>query len=370
MKILFDHQIFNLQQRGGISRYFAEIIGGLRKQGFTAELALKYADNSLTDDLGIDSGKHPFSHFSALKGYKNFMEWMNRKNSINAIRSGNFDLFHPTYYHPYFLNKPFEKPFVITIHDMIHEKLSHKTSVMDTTAVHKKLLAEKADHIIAVSENTKRDIIEIYKIPESKITVIHHGFSLQNIASEPINSFNLEQYILFVGERAGYKNFDWLVSNAAHWLKEHKITLVVVGGKSLSHEEKTKISSLGLNDFIKHFNGVSDAQLSGLYQNALAFIYPSIYEGFGLPILEAFAQSCPVILPRASCFPEVAGDGAIYYEVNDNISLTNSLNAVLDKNTSADLIQKAQKRLAQFSWEKSVSAHIQVYEQVIKSKSN
>ena len=99
-------------------------------------------------------------------------------------------------------------------------------------------------------------------------------------------------------------------------------------------------------------------------------MYPSVYEGFGLPILEAFAQNCPVILPRASCFPEVAGEGALYYEVNDKEGLVNSLNAVLNENIRTELLQKAQKRLTQFSWEKSVKAHIQVYEQVIKSKSN
>lgn len=367
MKILFDHQIFNLQKRGGISRYFAEIIGGLRKNGVSAELALRFSDNMLTDELGFDTKQNPFRNFSNLKGYKNFMEWLNRSNSLKVIRQGNFDVFHPTYYHPYFLEKIPQKPFVITIHDMIHEKLSHKTSVMDTTAKHKKLLAEKASHIIAVSENTKNDVIGFYGLPENKITVIHHGFSLESISPNAVETLQNVPFLLFVGERTGYKQFDWLLQNAAKWLKENGITLVVVGGKALSGEEKEKIQALGLDEFVRHLNHVSDAQLSWLYQQASAFVYPSIYEGFGLPILEAFAQNCPVILPVASCFPEVAGDAAFYYEVNDEIGFVNCLNAALDEQQRAAMIQKSQKRLSHFSWKKSVQEHLKVYENALKS---
>jgi len=175
MRIFYDYQIFLTQRYGGISRYFYEIIKYL-----SDEQKMEIASSVLFSNNSYISSNEYIKHFDfypnkQFRGKYRFMLTLNKLKSVFDLKHQNFDIFHPTYYDPYFLNYIGNKPFVLTIHDMTHEKFSNLFPGIDKTSRRKKLLAEKASKIIAVSNCTKNDIIELLGIPESKIEVIYHG---------------------------------------------------------------------------------------------------------------------------------------------------------------------------------------------------
>src|SRR5271157_3721367 len=185
MRVLYDHQIFAMQNYGGISRYFFELMSNLDKDvGIDLELSI-----ALTNNYYISHINYPFQKTSSIErqismkmspihrlpGLKKFL---NLERSKKILLRQDFDILHPTYYNPYFLNYLGEKPFVLTIHDMIHEIFPEYYSLSDKTISWKQTLAERASKIIAVSENTRKDIIKFLGVSPNKIAVIHHGASI------------------------------------------------------------------------------------------------------------------------------------------------------------------------------------------------
>lgn len=362
MRILFDHQTFHIQRFGGISRYFFELISRLSDD--SVNVALLFSMNRYIKH-------HPkYSHTNVTKKLFKFNEGvfrrLNKKNSLSKIAKGDFDVFHPTYYDPYFLNALGDKPFVLTIHDMMHERFSQYFSADDHTAEKKRLLAQKARRIIAISENTKRDIIEILGVDESKIDVVYHGFDCNGIAEGRPEGLP-EKYILYVGERRGYKNFDSTVKAFALVRQTHPDCHLVMTGRKLSKEERKQFDALGLTDFVKDYTDICDEVLMQLYHHARLFVYPSLYEGFGIPILEAFSQRCPVVLSRASCFPEVAGDAGEYFDPeNDESQAVAMLRVMNDDSRRAELIKSGEARLKLFTWDSTVEKTSEVYKKAYR----
>ncbi|HEY4322834.1 MAG TPA: glycosyltransferase family 1 protein [Mucilaginibacter sp.] len=356
MKILFDHQIFTEQKYGGISRYFANLYEGINAQpGMESKLGLLFTNNAYLKNLQLPAG--------FLNGYiqkESRRIKYNKWYSKYLLNQNNFDVFHPTYYNPYFL-KSLKKPFVLTVHDMIHELFPQYFDVALDPKIYKGKAIEQADHIIAISESTKRDILKFYDVREHKISVIHHGFKMQ-VEENVKNDITIESnYILFVGDRGGYKNFELFIRAAASIILKHSIKLICAGGGVFKAEEIKILNELNVVNNVQQLNA-TDEQLRNLYRNALAFVYPSLYEGFGLPILEAFFNSCPVILSNTSSLPEVAGDAAQYFDPNDEQTITNAIEQVItDKSRRNELKTKGVERLKQFSFESCLQKTIQVY---------
>jgi glycosyltransferase involved in cell wall biosynthesis len=283
----------------------------------------------------------------------------NRSISKNAIKHSDFDIFHPTYYSPYFLGaiKERQKPFVLTIHDMTFERYPQNVLFYDRTIQHKKRLITEADHIIAVSENTKRDIVEILGTDPSKISVVHHGYKP---VAEPAPQL-FEHYILFVGDRKGYKNFQPWLSAIRPVLESNPTLKVVCTGSPFTAAEQNMFAEWNIADRMRHISA-NDAQMASLYRHALCFVFPSQYEGFGIPILEAFNGGCPVCLSDASCFPEVAGDAAIYFDPGDAQSMHDTLKELLtSSNLRDELRQKGAARSKEYSLERMVEQTCNVY---------
>ena len=378
MRILYDYQIFQWQRVGGISNSFVNLIQNLPS---TAEfqIGIKDSDNVHLKESGLVQvrpfsseqnfltnryfyGKgYLFKWFSAIFPSINSRE-VNRKYSIDLLKSGQFDVFHPTFFEDYFLPYLNKTPYVFTIHDMITEKF--KTGdILQTN--NKKTLVDRASHIIAVSNNTKQDLMDIFNVPESKITVIYHG------ASEimPSNDFQVgvDNYILFVGQRGGYKNFIPMVKSLLPVLERHQDIKIICTGADFSLQERSLFKENGLQDRVIH-KSPSDAELRALYANALCFIFPSLYEGFGIPILEAWKCGCPVILNKKSCFPEIAKDAAVFFTLDNNYS---DLDRVMEsfltmpENEKDLLLQRQNKRLQDFSWKKSAEMLLDVYRGVM-----
>jgi glycosyltransferase involved in cell wall biosynthesis len=223
----------------------------------------------------------------------------------------------------------------------------------------KENLANKANHIIAVSQNTKKDIINIFGIKENKISVIYHSTSLhskEGVIKVP------EKFILYVGDRhAGYKNFKFMVRAVSSILKEYKELNVVCLGHDFDVNERELLRNLGVsNRFISMF--ASEDLISEIYCKALFLLYPSYYEGFGIPILEAFALSCPVLLSDIYCFREIAKDAGFYFNAKDIVDLREKISVLLvDKDIRKRMIVNGLSRSSDFSWIKSTEQTVAVY---------
>lgn len=384
MNILYDHQAFTMQTHGGVSKCFAELIAHLPAQ-ISYQIGIKESDNlyliekDLVKDLKscnltLKNFLIPFS----FKGKGTLFNWINQlfpqyPSSINInknycielLKSKNFDIFHPTFFDLYHLDYIGKKPFVLTVHDMTPELFPQYYSHNFSQIKNKKILADKATHIIAVSEQTKRDLIEILQIPEKKISVIYHGGP--DIAKKQITPIINDNYILYVGNRGTYKNFNRFIYCFAQILKRYPSLKLVCTGKSFDNKETTLFKKLKITDNIIHIFA-DDSQLNNLYQHALAFIYPSLYEGFGIPILEAYANECPVLLNEKSCFPEIAQDAAIYFQLDEqNNTFIETMNTFLNNYPKFrnELVNKGKKRLQEFSWEKSAKQLANIYENII-----
>ncbi len=294
-------------------------------------------------------------------GQTSFIKFFNNQLQRQHFKT-DYDIFHPTYYNPYFLDYIGSKPFVLTIHDLTHEKQGWSTKWNDWSIKGKKILAEKAVRIIAVSENTKKDIVELLNIHPDKITVIYHGC---NFVPNREKKMHLpERFILFVGERGGYKNFINLAKAFSQLCKSDNELRLIVAGKPFSADEQALLKSLSIDEnTIQLFAG--NEELAELYASALAFVFPSTYEGFGIPILEAFTCGCPVILSDASCFPEIAGNAGAYFDPLSVDAMVEAIKKIIDDSSYRNnLIQAGTERAKLFSWEKAAAETLQLYKSI------
>lgn len=386
MKVLYDSQAFDMQTHGGISRCFAELYSHLPKD-IDAHISVLESNNVYLQNLGYKSEGELYNNFlwskdSALKKllYKlyynaKFGEYsrldrtpkINRHLSVKEIKSKGFDILHPTFFDPYFLKYIGNLPFVITVHDMIPELFPQYYARNDFQILQKNIVIPKATHLIAISEQTKKDLCSTMNIKESQVSVVYHGVDeTPYIPTE--NNRRSYEYILFVGERHYYKNFNLFAKSCVPILKRHKDLKVICTGKSFTEEENAMFKSWGVENRFIHEFVVTNHEMLDLYHDALAFIYPSSYEGFGLPILEAYKAECPILLNHASCFPEIAGDAAIYFHLN---STTNNFEEQfetfyhLDGIEKKELIRKQKERSKLFSWKVSAQKLSNIYKQTI-----
>lgn len=387
MKILYDHQAFTLQTHGGVTRCFAELISNLPAD-MSAVVAVKESNNvylrekelvdglrpmSISRDTFMGGVNNPFKEFvfnclNYIPGVKT-PKVLNRQYGIELLKKGEFDVFHPTFFDGYFLPYLNDKPFVLTIHDLISERMEKDRNRNDAQIKQRQRLIGKAAHIIAVSENTKRDIVELLKVPEQKISVIYHG--APDIDLSVIGTFPIVQgdYLLFVGARnVAYKNFRPFVEQCAPLLRDNRDLKIVCTGSPFTLEELALFVELGIDKQVVQMF-VSSSELYNLYHYASLFVFPSAYEGFGIPILEAFACGCPVLLNDASCFPEIARDAAKYFDIDSpygDRSLEQAIKSLLvDKEERERLIGRGFGRLKEFSWEKAALQLAQVYRSLV-----
>lgn len=362
MKILFDFQILVTQKFGGISRYFYEL-----HQGFKSE-----------NDIRVQCIQSRNEYFDSIIS-KRFYDTDNRIKLkiigiINRIhRFFNIiyfrpDIFHATYYDLWLIPfLPKNTKLVITIHDMIHEKYPHYFPESDQTSKRKKLACKKADLIISISENTKLDLIDCFSLDENKIKVVHHGLC-QEIANRINNSSKKKNQVLFVGKRDGYKNFSFFVSSVSSIMIANSISLVCAGGGKFTKRELELFKKLGILDLVSQ-RSVSDQELNILYSESLFLAFPSIYEGFGLPILESWSNGTPLLLSDNSCFKEIASDAALFFKVDNNQDLKERFYELYsDEQLRNELTILGTRRLEAFSKNLMISKTMDAYKSVLNSK--
>lgn len=244
-----------------------------------------------------------------------------------------------------------------------------------------KYSVQQAKKIITISESSKDDIIKKYQVPVHNVAVVYPGIK-QPMNLEP-NIYGFTQlqekydlsdnFVLFVGTLQPRKNIVRLIEAFAKVdpSKKEKLQLVVVGKKGWLYEEILQTPErLGINDRVKFLHGISDEELTVLYKHALCYVLPSLYEGFGLPVLEAMKQGCPVITSKISSLPEAGGDAALYVDPKDTDDIAKKIEKLIsDEGLRKDLVAKGYKQVEKFSWEKTAKETLAVLEEVVHMSS-
>ena len=372
LKILLDPQIFNEQTFGGISRYYTEIYSEIKKRDHAdIYCPLLYTDNIHFKESPLFLESFQFRMRMFIKYGKILRYFLprklkkrNRKLFTKLLQQEKFDVFVPTYYDTSFLNVT-QKPFVLTVYDMIHEIFPQYFLEDTVTVPNKKLLLEKASRVIAISKSTKNDILRIYPhIPADKIDVVPLSYAIKSPTENRPNLPN--KYLLFVGNRSVYKNFTFFIKAIASLLVDDpELMLLCAGGNAFKDNELQIIAELGISNQVSQQN-FEDNELYHYYKNALCFIFPSEYEGFGIPVLEAMACDCPVILANHSSFPEVAGEAGLYFELNNAGDLNAKVfSLVNDPELRNHYRELGLEQVKKFSWKKTADECLQVFKKAI-----
>ena len=372
MRVTFDSQIFCLQQYGGISRYFASLAREMdRMDGMTAKIVAPLHVNEYLSELrdGIVSGRKinnrriPKSFLCVVSAF-----------AEAVLRYGlKPDVVHETYYYPQ-IRGPRRAPLVISVYDMNYERHPEFFPKGDPMPGWKRAAVERADHVICISENTRRDLIEFCGIAEERVSVTYLGYDPPaSMLSRQTADGNCEiprlsdkPYLLYVGSRTGCKNFRRLLDAVASssWIRRD-FNLVCFGGGAFTPDECAMIERLGLEKCVSQMSG-KDSLLAVTYRDAVLFVYPSLYEGFGIPPLEAMSLDCPVVCSNASSIPEVVGDAAVMFDPSDTDDMRARLETVLNSGSlREDLVARGRLRRDLFSWQRCARETVAIYERIL-----
>jgi glycosyltransferase involved in cell wall biosynthesis len=370
MNLLYDHSIFRLQRYGGISRYFYELITRLSA---IKEVNINLFEGFHVNEYGLSNYKNGFALYTGYKvpeiqyagyAFEIFNKfWFKRNYSKLDI-----DIYHPTYYRKD-LGAFKKTPIVLTVYDMIHELYASQFWNSKWVIESKSESIKAADIIICISENTKKDLIKIYDVPEEKVKVVYLANSLQKsnlVSFENLKlNYNINKpYILYVGDRRAHKNFQFLLEVYASQFSK-KYDLVCFGGGNITRKESDLIKKFDLSKNVIQVHG-NDTMLASWYKNSFCFIYPSLYEGFGIPLLEAMAMECPIIASNTSSIPEVVGEAGILFDPQSRESLINALESLVNSDSKrSKLIILGKQQEKKFSWDKMANETLDIYKSII-----
>lgn len=361
MKIGIDGNEANVRERVGVSVYTYKFLVYCASQASEKQEFVIYLRQSPLPDM---PSAQPHFQYKVIKGP---CAWSQFFLPVHLYLHRSIDVFFsPAHYTPRFC----PVPVVVTIHDLAHllypqellprdrYKLTHWTAY----AVH------QAKSIIAVSKNTKKDIVEQYHIPAEKITIIYNGFEKEVTHQVPVKGVHANQYILYAGTLQPRKNLEVLIQ-AFHILiqKNNKLQLVLAGKKGWLYEPLLKqIKSLHLEQNVILTDYIPNNELAWLYAHAICLVHPSLYEGFGITLLEAMSFHCPVISSFRSSLPEIGGEACLYVDpTKPEDIVTKVLELEHNANLRKETVQKGDERIKQFSWDTCVKKTLEVIEQTI-----
>lgn len=365
MKVAYDHQVFTHQKFGGISRYFAKLAEGIERCGAEPRIFAGFHQNQYLRGLppGLVKG---FSVPDFVPAATRLRSKINESLMMAGLRKWKPNIIHETF----FRSGAFRfrgTPTVITIYDMIPELFpSEFPEAAEANAI-KKAAAIDANHVICISHSTRADVLRLCNIDPGKVSVVHLGVDqpLSRQAEQP-RRYREKPYFLFVGQRGGYKNFGRLLKAFAASSLDAEFDLIAFGGGAFTARELEEQRSLGLGDGTVLQMGGGDDLLGELYSGAQGFVYPSIYEGFGLPPLEAMAQGCPVLSSNTSSMPEVIGNAGEFFDPESVDDICRALRLIASDSGRRDsLIAAGRERIASFTWENTARETIAVYDRLL-----
>lgn len=352
IRIKFDHQIFSLQKYGGISRYFSDLYCQLGKHNnlLSPQIDISFSDNCYLKNTNI-SCLPSFSHTKV-----NYA-----MNEICALTANLFTTQRPNIIHRTYFYKRFElgsHKNVMTFYDCIPEKFPE---FFDSSKIfnQKNSTIRSCDAVIAISQETKEDLMTFYGVPEDKIKLIH-------LYPPELNYFGhrliKDDYILFVGNRNSYKNFERLVTAFAQSpFLLNNFKLICFGGPPFQKHEHLLFNNLGLQkNLVQHVDG-EEEKLGDYYQFASCFVFPSLAEGFGIPLLEAWSSGTKICCSNLKCFKEVIGENATYFDPYDVESITCAIELSIEEEKFP-----LNTHPSQFNLDRTVTEHIQLYRDLVQ----
>ncbi len=364
MNVLYDYQAFGSQRAGGVSRYFVELMKAWQNDdGVQADLVAPLSVNrhlrearqqGLRSAIGVNVRE--------CWGPSRVLSLANRVcfGMGTCVRS--WEIYHPTYYNALWPS-PRSKKRVVTVFDMTHERFPSLFSPNDPTTTRKRLMVASADGIICISESTRRDLIELMGTPEAKIKVIHLATWIGSVRATSL-SF-ARPYWLFVGARGGYKDFGVLLDAMAQSEMLKSTSVICYGGGPFTRDEQGELARRGLEGRFHAMSG-TDSLLRSVYENAIALVYPSRYEGFGLPPLEAMTLGCPAIVADGSSLPEVVGGGGEIFPSGNADALSTIMERILvDESHRRSLKEAGFVQASRFSWSDTAARTRLFYDQML-----
>lgn len=365
LRVAFDDQIFNAQLRGGISKYFVELMERLPDHGIQPVLLSTKSRNLHLTESGL---VRKLPEQTQTQETIKWISWRLTGHPRSAPRPlPEFDLLHHTFTNGAYL-RGWRGPRVVTVFDMTPE-LYPEYFRHGNPHFAKRRYTRVSDAVISITENTAQDLYRLYT-PElrSRTHVIPFGVGEQFFEKNPDTMDLPDRYLLFVGVRSGYKDFPTaLAAYAELAAADPGLSLVVVGGGPFTDREQSEIGATGVADRIVKLTP-SDHDMTEVYRRAAAFVFPSIYEGFGLPTLESLAAGTPAVLADASCSREVGGDAALYFAPGDVADLVAKLREALSPEGARHAAAEGPRRGHQFSWDRVAEMTADLYRSLAKKE--
>ncbi|HIF9192366.1 TPA: glycosyltransferase family 4 protein [Photobacterium damselae] len=343
--IYIDGIIYSLQKGGGISVYFSEIIKRLIDSHMSNDIVIYHSNNIINEyDQELYVSRKWYNRYIKIFRY------------LDVFINSQVSVFHSSYYRlPFFFQRK-KVRVVTTVHDFTYEKYS---SGIKKYIHHwqKKRAIINSDIIICISKNTKKDLLKyIPEANEKKIVIIYNGVS-DDYHNLPNEKGKITNDIIFVGARSGYKNFDVLVRT----LREVKDkSLTIIGGGDLTEYETTLLNE-NIQGRYEYKSFISNVELNLLYNKAYCLVYPSLYEGFGIPAIEAMKAGCPVIAANSSSLPEVCENAAILLDEINECTLKESIKLLSNEKIRNELIDKGFNNAKRFSWDNTFKELEEIY---------
>ncbi len=372
MEIVIDGIVYHSQAFGGISRIFTEILPRICDNDKSIKIVLFTEGNTIQN-----TPKHPqiiqkklpdFNHyFKPRRIFAPFTKQLQNLLRTCIVGNGKDKIWHSTYYS---LPRNWNGKTVVTVADMIYERFPKffNGPEADKFKELKKQCIKSSDAAICISETTRRDVIKYCGIDKNKCHVIPLAYSSIFTKLDKINipdTFNqIGKFILYIGARVSYKNYDTLIKAYSKWKKKDEVALVLIGSP-LTEEEKRQLYKSNILDRVHCFSSIDDQKLNILYNLAEAFVYPSLYEGFGIPLLEAMACGCPVIASDIPSTVEIAGACPIYFSQLDIDSLLGAFEITQSEGRNSERVKNGFKQVKLYSWDKTAQETLKVYESLI-----
>ena len=363
MKIFFDNIVFSMQKSGGVSRYWAEICSRIQKVNSSTNFINHNNSNLYSNLLGLNykssSSEIHFNNFFLVNYLFKYLPL--------TVKIESPAIFHSSMYR-YSLQKKVKN--IITVHDFISEKYRDGLPKY-LRFINKKSALKRASGIVCISENTKKDLLKYFPtIDESRVKVIYHGISNdfkrnKNLKlNSDFSTISKNKYILFVGNRKLYKNF----KNAIFAMKRFpKIKFVILGNSTLSKEENFLLKE-NLKDNYLFLHNPSDRTMNLLYNNALCLLFPSEYEGFGIPVIEASRAGCPVVALNKSSIPELVGSKLLLSKSSSPIDLFEKISMLFNSEIREDQRQIAKNFSNKFTWDKASASLYDFYDYIYQKE--
>jgi len=370
VNVLYDFQIFGSQRYGGISRYFYKLISQFVRDQMLGVLLFQGLHRNRYD---LAAQRDAFSDYVGwrmdLPKTRRLCRIVNEVLFRRYLRENRerVDVYHLTYYSD---KVPMGTvPCVVAMHDMIYELFREAGSPEHPVCEIKRRCVKAVDAVICGSQSARRDLIKHTGVDADKVTVVYHGNPMDPDEFRDVAPFaNDRPYLLYVGNRqglGGYKNFSIVVDLfRVHSRLVSDLRLVAFGGGAFERAEQSALNAAGLASRTRLVEG-DDRMLASVYKGAACLVFPSLYEGFGMPVLEAMGFGCPVVASNRSSLPEVGGDAAVFFDPTDVDSLADAVASVRDDTTRRALIQDGFAQEKRFSWRTAAEQTAAVYRDAV-----